>query len=84
MGICLQSHCMDRLQFGVLDKLLRQRSQAYYMEGLGPDLGHQATMLELTDWIVGVGCSCHDVQNALKWALGSTKVQNDPLTSKLR
>jgi len=77
LGICLQSHCMDRLQFGVLDKLLRQRSQAYYMEGLGPDLGHQATMLELTDWIVGVGCSCHDVQNALKWALGSTKVQQD-------
>ena len=77
LGISLQAHCMDRLQFSSLDKLLRQRNQAFYMEGLGPDLGDQATQLELTDWIVGVGCACHDVQNSLKWALGSTKIPQD-------
>lgn len=77
LGICVQAHCMDRLQFASLDKLLRQRNQAFYMEGLGPNLGDQATQLELLDWVVGVGCACHDVQNSLKWGLGSTKIPQD-------
>eukprot|EP00969_Alexandrium_andersonii_P138302 6115729-Alexandrium_andersonii.AAC.1 len=38
-GICLQHHSFDRAQFAALDRAFRQRHQAYYTAGLGPDLG---------------------------------------------
>ena len=71
-GICLHHHSFDRAQFTALDRAFRQRHKAYYTEGLGPDLGEEKTLAELTDWIVGTGCCCHDIQNAMKWALSAS------------
>jgi hypothetical protein len=68
-GIVVQHFCADRAIFTALDRRLRQRSQAFYTEGLGPDLGDERLMLELTDWSVSTGCVCHDAHNALKWGL---------------
>ena len=68
-GITVHHHCMDRGVFSALDRSLRQRHQAFYTAGLGPDLGEEAFLLELTDWIVGTPCMVHDVQKSLQWAL---------------
>lgn len=68
-GITVHHHCMDRGVFSSLDRCLRQRHQAYYTTGLGPDLGQEAFLLELTDWIVGTPCMVHDVHKSLQWAL---------------
>jgi hypothetical protein len=68
-GICVQHTCADRAMFSTLDRKLRQRNQAYYTEGMGPDLGDDAVLLELTDWVVSTGCVCHDCHNGLKWGL---------------
>lgn len=70
-GICVQHHSADRAAFEALDRCFRQRHQAYYTPSIGPELGEGALLLELTDWIVGTGCCCHDLQNALKWSLAS-------------
>ena len=70
-GICVQHHSADRAAFDAIDKAYRQRHQAYYTPGMGPDLGPEGPLLELTDWILGSACSCHDLQNGLKWSLSS-------------
>ena len=69
MGITVHHHCMDRGVFSALDRNFRQRHQAFYTAGLGPDLGEEAFLLELTSWIVGTPCMAHDVQKSLQWAL---------------
>jgi len=69
--ICIQHICTDRALQAPLERMLRQRVSAYYTAGLGPDMGDSRAMLELTDWVVGTGCCAHDIQNALKWALGA-------------
>ena len=77
VGICI-SHCVaDRALFSSLDRMSRQRLSAYYRPGVGPDLGDERVLLELTDWAVGTGCCAHDMQNALKWALASVATPED-------
>lgn len=70
-GISVQHHAADRAAFDAIDRCFRQRHQAYYTPRLGPDLGEEAPLLELTDWILSTACCCHDLQNALKWSLSS-------------
>lgn len=62
----------DGAMFSALDRLLRQRRQAYYNPGMGPDLGGDRDQLCTTDILVSIGCACHDVSNALKWAFPAT------------
>jgi hypothetical protein len=76
-GICLQHVCADRALFSSLDRMSRQRLQAYYTPGVGPELGEHRTLQELTDWPLGTGCCAHDMQNALKWALASAASAED-------
>lgn len=76
-GICVQHVCADRALFSPLERLLRQRVEAYYSAGIGPDLGEGRRLLALTDWVVGTGCCAHDVQNSLKWALGGVASPQD-------
>jgi hypothetical protein len=52
-----------------LQRMFHQRSKAYYTPGLGPDLGTEGKLLELTDWFVSAGCGAHDIQKSLKWAM---------------
>jgi hypothetical protein len=76
-GISIQHVCADRALFSPLERMLRQRVEAYYQEGLGPDLGEGSELLCLTDWVVGTGCCAHDMQNALKWSLCSAGSPQD-------
>jgi len=68
-GTIVQHFCADRAIFTALDRKLRQRSEAYYAEGAGPELGADGLLLQLADWAVGIGCACHDAQNTFKWSL---------------
>lgn len=77
VGICISHVCADRALFSSLDRMFSQRLSAYYRPGVGPDLGEERFMLELTDWSVGTGCCAHDMQNALKWALASVATPED-------
>ena len=72
MGIAIQHHSMDRAIFSAVGRRLEQRHKAWYTPGLGPKLGEAASLLELTDWCLGTGCCCHDVQNSVKWSLASS------------
>jgi hypothetical protein len=76
-GICLQHSCSDRALFSSLDRMLRQRVSAYYTPGVGPALGDQAELLELTDWVLGCGCAAHDVHNAMKWSVSFSTTPED-------
>jgi hypothetical protein len=49
--------------------MLRQRQKAYYTPGMGPPLGEEAPLKEMTDWHVSCACAAHDTHNALKWCL---------------
>ena len=77
IGICISHVCADRALFSSLDRMSRQRLSAYYSPGVGPDLGDERVLLELTDWAVGTGCCAHDMQNGLKWALSSVATPED-------
>lgn len=76
-GICIQHLAADRAVFGALDRRLRQRQEAFYTEGLGPDHGKAAKLLKLTDWCVSTGCSAHDMHNGLKWAIAAAASAED-------
>ena len=68
-GVSIFHLVADRAVLSSLDKLFRQRHAAYYNSSFGPDLGDAKYLLEHTDMFVSSGCSCHDIQNGLKWAL---------------
>ena len=70
-GICISHFVADRLAFSSLDRMFRQRQKAYYTPGMGPPLGEEAPLKEMTDWHVGCACAAHDAHNALKWSLSS-------------
>ena len=52
-----------------LQRLLHQRSEAFFSNG--PDLGDLAALRQLQTWHCFTGCSAHDIQNSLKWALAA-------------
>lgn len=68
-GLCIYHLEADRACLSSLDRLLRQRHSGYYTAGLGPELGNNAVLLELTDWFVSTGCAAHDCHNSIKWSL---------------
>jgi len=68
-GICISHFVADRLAFSAIDRMFRQRQKAFYTPGLGPCLGDEAPLKEMTDWHVSCACAAHDVHNALKWSL---------------
>ena len=65
-GICITHVAFDRAALSALDRLFRQRRAAYYQEGVGPDLGYEAQLLSLTDWLLNTPCSLHGCQQGLK------------------
>lgn len=67
-GICVFHFGSGRAMFTALDRLLRQRRQAYYNPEVGPDLGAARDQLFMMDFFVSTGCASHDVSNALKWS----------------
>ena len=77
-GISITHVAADRAVMASLQRLLRQRSEAYFTEGLGP--AAQDHLSWLRTWHLHTGCAAHDIQNALKWGLashGSTDVIKD-------
>eukprot|EP00974_Lingulodinium_polyedra_P037254 3574212-Lingulodinium_polyedra.AAC.1 len=48
-GICIFHLVADRAVQSALEKRFAQRAQAYYTDGLGPDLGPEAALLEISD-----------------------------------
>lgn len=74
---------MNRAIFSAVGRRLGQRHKAWYTPGLGPELGEAASLLELTDWCLGAGCCCHDVQNSVKWSLASSLPAHAQATQEL-
>jgi hypothetical protein len=70
-GIVIFHLGTDRAVLSSLDRLFRQRQKAFYMPGVGPDLGDEAAMFEKTDWYITTGCALHDVSNAIQWGFAS-------------
>ena len=48
-GICVSHFVADRLAFSAIDRMFRQRQKAFYTPGLGPCLGDEAPLKEMTD-----------------------------------
>ena len=59
----------DRAVFSALLRMFKQRRNVFNAAGLGPDLGDEGPLLELTEFVVGVGRAAHDITNGLKWGL---------------
>ena len=74
-GIVVSHYVWDRLMASALSRHVRQRHTLFYQMGAGGQLSGQQALLELKDWVLTSGCSCHDVHNALKWGLGVSEPQ---------
>ena len=63
-----------------MERRLRQR-QACFEKYLLDQFPEEASTLILRSWVVVVGCTCHDLHNALKWAvllqLASKEIMRD-------
>ena len=55
-------YCLDRAVMAPVSRRMRQ----WHCGGLDPASAHRDSLRDLT---LNSGCSCHDVQNALKWSL---------------
>ena len=66
-GISITHVAADRAVMEPLQRLLHQRSEAYFTQGLGPAAGDCSSWLRT--WHLRTGCAAHDMQNALKWSL---------------
>ena len=71
-GIAINHVVCDRAQISVLDRHHREmhtlEHQTMATQG-GPDSA--VVFLNLKNWCVSSGCSCHDAHNSLKWALST-------------
>eukprot|EP00974_Lingulodinium_polyedra_P064868 6269610-Lingulodinium_polyedra.AAC.1 len=47
--------------------LFKQRMAAFYTPDIGPDLGPEAEIKALMDWLIACPCALHDAHNGLKW-----------------
>lgn len=70
-GLCITHLGADRAVQSALLRIFSWRRAAYYSEGVGPDLGDEAAMLEQTDLFVSLGCAAHDISNSIKWGLSA-------------
>ena len=72
LGTCIFHLAADRAVQTPLQRMLHQRLEGFYTEGLGPQLGEEGPLLHLTGWFITTPCSLHDIQNSLKWAMSSS------------
>lgn len=66
-GIILCHVAADRALEGSLQRVVHQRNEAFYEEGVGPELGEDRGILHLLQWFVHTACGSHDCHKALQW-----------------
>lgn len=69
-GVYIEHVCFDRKFFASLQRMARQRSELYYSVLRGVKEADPTTdRLQMGHITLATACSCHDIQNALKWSL---------------
>ena len=71
-GISINHLVCDRAQVSVLDRHFRElHSLEHQTMATDGEAESAVVLLNLKNWCVSSGCSCHDAHNSLKWALAT-------------